>query len=112
MTQQVETDLHPSPVAETRSTTTQPRRSLLLGLCGLFAVWVLVMPPFAGSDEFDHAYRAAAAARGQWAIDPVAATRGTGAFVTVPDRHRRGSAARVREPGLHRGPRLHRQARR
>ena len=24
-----------------------------------------------GSDEFDHAYRAAAAARGQWAIDPV-----------------------------------------
>ena len=42
------------------------------------------MPPFAGSDEFDHAYRAAAAARGQWAIDPVDATRGTGAFVTVP----------------------------
>ena len=29
------------------------------------------MPPFAGSDEHDHAYRAAAAARGQWAIDPV-----------------------------------------
>ena len=84
MTQQVEADRHLPPVAETRSAATKPRRTLLLGLCGLFAVWVLVMPPFAGSDEFDHAYRAAAAARGQWTIDPVAATRGTGAFVTVP----------------------------
>ena len=37
-----------------------------------------------GSDEFDHAYRAAAAARGQWGIDPVDATRGTGAFLRVP----------------------------
>ena len=71
------------PVAPTR-TSTRPRRSMLLGLCGLFAVWILVMPPFAGSDEFDHAYRAAAAARGQWAIDPVNATRGTGAFLKVP----------------------------
>ena len=57
---------------------------MCVGLCGLFAVWVLVMPPFAGSDEFDHAYRAAAAARGEWAIDPVNATRGTGAFLKVP----------------------------
>ena len=57
---------------------------MLAGMCVLFAVWVLVIPPFAGSDEYDHAYRAAAAARGQWAVDPVNATRGTGAFLSVP----------------------------
>lgn len=62
----------------------RPRRSFLLGLCGLLAIWVLAVPPFAGSDEHDHAYRAAAAARGEWAIDPVDATRGTGAFLDVP----------------------------
>ena len=62
-----------------------PRRwTMLAGLCGLLAVWILVIPPFAGSDEHDHAYRAAAAAQGQWGIDPVAATRGTGAFLRVP----------------------------
>jgi hypothetical protein len=70
-------------VTETPATR-HPRRAMLVGLCGLFAVWVLVMPPFAGSDEYDHVYRAAAAARGEWAIDPVNATRGTGAFLKVP----------------------------
>ena len=51
------------------------------------------MPPFAGIDEFDHAYRAAAAARGQWAIDPVDATRGTGAWLerAAPTSSRRRS---------------------
>ena len=84
MSQQVDVDPGPvPPVAATRDPV-RPRGTMLLGLCGLFAVWVLVMPPFAGSDEFDHAYRAAAAARGQWAIDPVNATRGTGAFLEVP----------------------------
>lgn len=62
----------------------RPGRTFLLGLCGLFSLWILVMPPFSGSDEFDHAYRAASAARGQWMIDPVNATRGTGAFLHVP----------------------------
>jgi len=64
--------------------TVSPGRTLLLGLCGLFAIWVLVVPPFGGIDEHDHAYRAAAAARGQWSIDPVNATRGTGAWLEVP----------------------------
>src|SRR4051794_39105891 len=46
--------------------------------------WILAVPAFRGSDEFDHTYRAAAVARGQWIATPSNATRGTGAFVTVP----------------------------
>jgi hypothetical protein len=82
MSQQVAVDRSAAP--EQVSRRTMPGRSMLLGLCGLFAIWVLVVPPFAGIDEHDHAYRAAAAARGQWAIDPVNATRGTGAWLDVP----------------------------
>jgi hypothetical protein len=84
MSQQVEVDRSAVTESSASSISVAPRRSMLLGLCGLFAIWVLVMPPFAGSDEHDHAYRAAAAARGEWAIDPVNATRGTGAWLRVP----------------------------
>jgi hypothetical protein len=55
-----------------------------LGLFLLQAAWVVAMPPFAAMDEWDHAYRAAAVAHGQWAATPSAATTGTGAFVLVP----------------------------
>lgn len=55
-----------------------------VGLGALLLAWMLVLPPFGGSDEFDHAYRAAAAARGQWLVTPAAATRGTGAWLDVP----------------------------
>lgn len=82
MSQRVQVDR--TPATAPSCAPVPPRRAMLAGLCGLFAIWVLVMPPYAGSDEHDHAYRAAAAARGQWAIDPVNATRGTGAFLTVP----------------------------
>jgi hypothetical protein len=84
MSQQVEVERAAAPDQAAVTASVGPRRSLLLGLCGLFAIWVLVMPPFAGSDEHDHAYRAAAAARGEWGIDPVNATRGTGAWLEVP----------------------------
>lgn len=59
-------------------------RVVALGLLLVQVVWILAVPPFRGSDEFDHAFRAAAVARGEWAPEPVAATRGTGAYVTVP----------------------------
>ena len=39
---------------------------VLLGSMLLQAAWVLALPPFRGIDEFDHAYRAAAVADGQW----------------------------------------------
>lgn len=39
---------------------------LVAGIALLEIAWVAVLPPFAGSDEVDHAYRAAAVADGQW----------------------------------------------
>ena len=55
-----------------------------LGMLVLQVVWMLAVPPFRGIDEFDHAYRAASVASGDWAPAPAAATRGTGAWVEVP----------------------------
>lgn len=49
----------------------------------LQAAWILTVPPFRGSDEFDHAFRAAAVSRGQWVAGD-AATDGRGQLVVVP----------------------------
>ncbi len=49
----------------------------------LQAAWILTVPPFRGSDEFDHAFRAAAVARGQWVAGDVAED-GRGQLVAVP----------------------------
>lgn len=57
---------------------------LLTGLAVLLLSWILLVPPFGGTDEFDHAYRAAATAHGQWIPTPSDATRGTGAWLQVP----------------------------
>jgi hypothetical protein len=56
----------------------------LTGLAVLMVSWILLVPPFGGIDEFDHAYKAAATARGEWAPTPSQATRGTGAWLEVP----------------------------
>ena len=51
----------------------------------LFQVaWTIALPAFGGIDEFDHSYRAAAVARGQWVAPASDATRGTGAVMHVP----------------------------
>lgn len=55
-----------------------------LGFILLQVGWIAAVPPYRGIDEFDHAYRAAAVARGEWMAPPSDATRGTGAMVTVP----------------------------
>ncbi len=60
-----------------------PLRLTALGVLLLQVVWVFAVPPFRGSDEFDHAYRVDAVVHGQWAPDPTAATRGTGAWLLV-----------------------------
>jgi hypothetical protein len=58
-----------------------------LVVCGLIVVqlaWIAALPPFGGTDEFDHAHRAAAVADGQWVAPPSAATDNSGAMVVVP----------------------------
>jgi hypothetical protein len=50
----------------------------------LQAAWILTVPPFRGSDEFDHAFRAAAVANGQWVAGDVAED-GRGQLVVVPE---------------------------
>ena len=47
-------------------------------------LWIVTVPPFRASDEFDHAYRAAAVARGQWRAHDEAADDGRGTLVRVP----------------------------
>jgi hypothetical protein len=56
---------------------------VITGFLLLQAAWVFTIPPFRGSDEVDHAYRAAAVARGEWVAGPPAAD-GRGWLVTVP----------------------------
>ena len=56
---------------------------IVLGLAILQALWIVTVPPFRASDEFDHAYRAAAVARGEWRSSEAAAD-GRGTLVRVP----------------------------
>ena len=53
---------------------------VFVGTLVLEAAWILAVPPFRGSDEFDHAYRAAAVAHGEWKAESAAGD----AMVTVP----------------------------
>lgn len=59
---------------------------LLLGAVLLFqTAWILVVPPFRGLDEHDHAYKAAAVARGDWSPSHVPAREGWGELMKVPE---------------------------
>ncbi len=53
------------------------------GYLVLQGLWILTVPPFRGIDEFDHAFRAAGAATGQWRLTEPAA-EGRGLEVVVP----------------------------
>ena len=57
---------------------------VLLGSLLLQAAWLLALPPFRGIDEFDHAYRAAAVARGGWVASGETSPEGRGELVVVP----------------------------
>lgn len=62
------------------------RRFALIAFAGFVlvqAVWILAVPPFRGIDEFDHAYRAAGVAHGQWRLTEFA-ENGRGVVVEVP----------------------------
>ena len=65
---------------------TPAKRIALMWLIGsllLQLAWISALPPFAGVDEFDHAYRASAVAHGQITNGHVAATDGRGELVVV-----------------------------
>ena len=53
------------------------------GLIVLQSAWILALPPFAAIDEFDHVYRAAGVAEGQWRLSE-AAEDARGLEVAVP----------------------------
>lgn len=57
---------------------------VLTGVLLLEAAWILVVPPFRGLDEHDHAYKAAAVARGDWQPHHPAAPGGWGEIVEAP----------------------------
>ncbi|MCW2765084.1 MAG: hypothetical protein JWO11_1043 [Nocardioides sp.] len=56
---------------------------LVAGVLLLQAAWIMAVPPFRASDEFDHAYRAAGVASGQWRLSEPA-SNGHGELVDVP----------------------------
>jgi hypothetical protein len=58
---------------------------VVLGTLLLQAAWILVMPPFAGMDEFDHAFRASGVGAGQFRSDLGPAANGRGDLVSVDD---------------------------
>lgn len=57
---------------------------LFIGSLLMQTAWILALPPFRGIDEFDHAYRAAAVARGEWVASQASAIGGRGQLVVVP----------------------------
>ena len=62
------------------------RRALLVlvGVLIAQAVWIMAVPPFRGSDEVDHVFRAAGVARGQFHLSQ-GTPHGRGTLVRVPD---------------------------
>ena len=55
-----------------------------VGITLIQLAWSLVLPPFRGIDEHDHAFRAASVAGGEWKPDYVPASHGRGDLATVP----------------------------
>jgi hypothetical protein len=63
-----------------------PRRVFAVTFTAVFlvqAAWMVAVPAFRGSDEFDHVYKAASVARGQWTARE-SAPDGRGGVVTIP----------------------------
>lgn len=55
----------------------------VVGVLLVQAAWMIAVPPFRGSDEFDHAFRAAGVAGGQWRLE-TPADDGRGLLTDVP----------------------------
>jgi hypothetical protein len=62
-------------------------RTFALALVGAILLqvgWVVAVPPFRGLDEHDHAYKAAAVARGDWSPSHARSAEGWGEILLVP----------------------------
>ena len=57
---------------------------VVVGTLLIQAAWSLALPPFRGTDEFDHAFRAASVAEGQWVSHWGQAENGRGVLVRAP----------------------------
>lgn len=57
---------------------------LFVGMLLVQAAWILTLPPFRGTDEIDHSYRAAEVAGGEWVSHHGVAKNGRGLLVRVP----------------------------
>lgn len=72
-----------APADKARQASSRVVALFLLGTVLAQAAWIFALPPFRGTDEFNHAFRAASVARGDWAPhDP--AKHGRGDLVRVP----------------------------
>jgi len=89
------TSIQPTlPVASAGLASPDGKRRMARGARLLFAVfagtflvqlaWMLTVPPFRGIDEHEHAYKAAAVARGDWSSHHKSSPEGWGEFVLVP----------------------------
>lgn len=56
---------------------------VLVGILMVQAAWILALPAFRGIDEFDHVFKAAAVARGEWTSSGQA-PQGRGGLVRIP----------------------------
>lgn len=56
---------------------------VLVGILLVQGAWILALPAFRGIDEFDHVFKAAAVARGEWTSSGQA-PRGRGGLVRIP----------------------------
>ena len=68
-----------------RASTRLTVAGLVVGTLLVQLAWIISVPPFRPSDEFDHAYRAASVARGEWAASRRPAVNGRGNLVAVPE---------------------------
>lgn len=57
---------------------------IFVGIFVLQLGWMFAVRPFAGIDEYDHAYRAASVARGHWAPELKQSDLGRGDLILVP----------------------------
>lgn len=78
----------PSPVTPAHSAVVRRAAGvpllLFIGALLMQTAWVLAVPPFRGIDEFDHAFKAAAVAGGQWDPNLPPAPNGRGDLMVVP----------------------------